>query len=250
MVCSIAHVSCYSIPSRFRWVELSLNILSNSRKLGLAEDVRSCIGNIPPELASQYAIIYDEIMSSRHYTSNLARHFFVWLLAAQRTMTTSEHIAAIALDENRTWHDGICSETILDICRNLVREIPLADSTSETTFQVAHLSVKEFLESLAEMTPLQIHHIALSRCLREYEPNVIANSGEYQGNFKQYTKYLCEHGRKSDLVQEVSILATEALSFFWDNDFHESAAYLEWQDLFAQHANCRDNFISTSDDNL
>lgn len=106
--------------SRFRWVELSIETLSDSRRMALEKDVRSELGRLPAELKEQYKIIYRDMLDCAPSTASIVRKTFSWLLAAQGVLTVEELIAAVALDDDGFHHADLDVPRLLDICRNLV----------------------------------------------------------------------------------------------------------------------------------
>lgn len=107
---------------RFRWVELSIETLSNSRRMLVEKDIRLELGKLPAELKEQYVIIYRDILGAAPSTASIARKTFSWILAAQRALTAKELIVAVALDDDGSYHMDLDVSRLLDICRNLILE--------------------------------------------------------------------------------------------------------------------------------
>ncbi len=138
-------------------------MLSNSRHLSVEKDVRSELGRLPADLNQQFAIIYKDILESALSTASIAHRVFCWILAAQRTLAVEELIAAVALDEDGYYHEDLDVPRLLDICRNLIVVILMDDVSSKQSFQVAHLSVKEFFVELPDFAPERLHTFATLR---------------------------------------------------------------------------------------
>ncbi|KAI9704106.1 MAG: hypothetical protein M1836_006967 [Candelina mexicana] len=223
----------------FRWVELSIETLSNSRRLALEKDVRSELGKLPAELKEQYRVIYMDILDSAPATSSIAVRTFSWMLAAQRTMTVEEMIAAVALDDDGSYHTDLSIPKLLDICRNLLIVTSIGQASEQRTFQMAHLSVREFLEELEEFSAQHIHTIATSRLLANYGLNL---GRKEKGSVEQepvkvlrdYTTYLFEHAEMSFLIEPECDLAYTMRSFLFDYNYEPTKMLTEWHHLIEE----------------
>src|SRR6266536_3549154 len=102
---------------RFRWVDLSIENLSNPRRLSLEKDVRSELGKLPPDLKDQYMMIYRDILYFASFSASAAKRTFSWILAAKRVLSTEELVAAVAIDEAGHYHEDLDAPLLLDICR-------------------------------------------------------------------------------------------------------------------------------------
>ncbi|KAL9626325.1 MAG: hypothetical protein Q9164_007898, partial [Protoblastenia rupestris] len=98
---------CSGAQGMFRWVELSVDMLSNSRRMSVEKDVRTGLGKLPTELKQQYTVIYNDILESAPSTAEIAKRTFSWMLAAQRELMVEELIAAVALDDDGYYHEDL-----------------------------------------------------------------------------------------------------------------------------------------------
>ncbi|TQV90703.1 Ankyrin repeat-containing protein [Cordyceps javanica] len=135
----------------FRWVEMQFTYLSLA---GTVADARKRLGRLPPTLADTYLLLYSTIEDLGGYTFHLAAFTFQWLLCAKSEITT-DNFAAIASMVCPIEDSGgsiprdappIPTATILKACVNFV-------TVQQDELVFAHLSVREFLESLRERNP-------------------------------------------------------------------------------------------------
>lgn len=215
---------------RFRWVELSIETLSNSRRLSVEKDVRSELGKLPAKLEQQYAVIYTDIQESAQSTASIAKRVFAWMLAAQRVLTVEELIAAVALDDDGFYHEELDASRVLDICRNLIMETSIDNDSTKKTFRVAHLSVKEFLGGLPEFSFERIHSVAVARCLENFKLGISVDLGL----LRHYTVYLFEHAELSELSRSNSPMANKMTVFLFDHQYKPAATFQEWSCLFGE----------------
>ncbi|KAL8715327.1 MAG: hypothetical protein Q9225_006404 [Loekoesia sp. 1 TL-2023] len=223
----------------FRWVELSIETLSNSRRIAVEKDIRSELGKLPTELREQYKVIYEDILESAPSTASIARKTFSWMLAAQRVLTVEEMIAAVALDDDGFFHSDLDAPRLLDICRNLLVETPTGNDSTQRAFQMAHLSVREFMEQLPEYSTENIHTVAVSRLLDNFNERLwlegnIPNGGDSRQALENYTIYLFEHAEKSLLAKAECDLAYKMISFLFDHHYKPTTMLKEWHSVWTE----------------
>lgn len=200
--------------------------------MAVEKDVRSQLGKLPAELKEQYKIIYRDILESAQSTSSIARKTFSWILAAQRILTVEETIAAVALDDDGFYHTDLDIPRLLDICRNLVVVTSINYASKQMAFQMVHLSVREFLEQLPEFSAEQVHTVAVSRLLNDFNPslrlekNVPMREKSLQA-LRDYTIYLFEHAEMSLLATPECDLAPKMSSFLFDSRYNPTAMFNE-----------------------
>ncbi|KAI0856607.1 hypothetical protein F4860DRAFT_398338 [Xylaria cubensis] len=145
----------------FRWVDLQIQSL---RPLKVAADVSTRLGVLPTTLEASYREIYQDIIDSGDNALALATFTFQWLLYAQEPMSLDGFaaLASIALaTESSTEFTAV---EVLDVCANLV-------VLRESSFEFAHLSVREFFEKLGNRhidvySPEEGHAALAQACLR------------------------------------------------------------------------------------
>jgi ankyrin repeat protein len=151
-----------------------------------------------------------------------------WLLCARSQLTTSKFIAAISVD-----FSGQCTNTskadILSICCNLV-----VHDSEQDTFRFAHLSVREYLESLPEYSTLSVHTFALERCLNAYlelsnlSPASRSNNRLFNAYARnRWSEHHDEVHKGSKSLQLSQGLRKNLLDFFFNN-YDKDPSFARW----------------------
>lgn len=147
---------------RFRWVSLQIQNLFDPDRMMLEEDIITELGRLPKTLSDLYDIAYQRITTAGPKSRALAERALKWLLCANRTLQTSEFIAAVSVDP-----EGRCvkisNSDLLNICSNMV----VLDVELDI-YRFAHLSVREYLESRDEYVDVKLNELATERCLGTY----------------------------------------------------------------------------------
>ena len=209
-------------------------MLSNSRRLSVEKDVRSKLGRLPETLREQYATIYQDIIESGPSTASIARKTFSWILAAQRALSTEEFVAAVALEDDGYYHADLDVSRVLDICRNLIVVVSTDDDQSSQSFQVAHLSVKEYLMSMPDFSSEGIHTTAMLRCLQTFDPRslvekrFVSRMEDMSDMMRDYRIHLFDHAELSELTRSSSSLATIMKAFLFDDNLNCTSTLQEW----------------------
>lgn len=204
--------------------------------MAVEKDVWSELGKLPTELREHYRIIYQDILESAHSTSSIARKTFSWILAARRMLTVEEMIAAVALDDEGFYHTDLDITRLLDICRNLVIVTSIDYASKQMTFQMVHLSVREFLEELPEFSAEQVHTVAVSRLLSnvsssmQFEENTLLREKPLRA-LRDYSIYLFKHAEMSLLATPECDLAPKMSSFLFDNQYKVTPMLNEWRHI-------------------
>ncbi|KAI9753568.1 MAG: hypothetical protein M4579_005085 [Chaenotheca gracillima] len=222
----------------FRWVELSLETLCDSRRILLEKDVRNELHQLPRGLKKQYQVIYDDILASAPSTGSVATRLFSWMLAAERVMSTEELVAAVALDDDGSYHEDLNVLVLLDICRNLIIETTIDDDSKEKTLGVAHLSFREFLEELPEFSTKRTQRVVFSRCLNELLPyNSVSNEEAAEAlrarHFRNYSIYVFEHAQNAETTERSESIP-KITELLFGQDYGSTAALEEWYLLVAE----------------
>ena len=126
---------------RFQWVNLVIQNLCEFQKLQLAEDVPAEIARLPAGLADLYRLALLQIYGKGPKAKSAAISALRWLLRAQLPLSSSEFTKAVA----RETGTQISPQDILTLCSNLV-----VIDTELNVFRLAHLSVREYLESQSD----------------------------------------------------------------------------------------------------
>lgn len=147
-------------------------------------DIRAELGKLPQTLNDSYAIIHERVKNTGKVSREIANKAIKWLLCSTRRLISSESIAAVSTCS--------CEETIivsenqlLDICCNL---IVLNDEL--TTFQFAHLSVREYFELSENFSKVQANSLVVQRCIDIWDEQHQSTLGTEQNNtLKAYATF-------------------------------------------------------------
>ena len=126
----------------------------------LEKAVRERLGKLPTDLRKLYQETFNQKLESyeqveRSTTEGAMR----LLLCLQEPLPSDDFVLALSYS---TEHQvELCSDTILDLCSDFI----VIDNELDV-FRFAHLSVREFLESLEGYEPHRNHAIAVGCCLR------------------------------------------------------------------------------------
>ena len=123
---------------RFQWVNLVIQNLCEFQRLQLAEDVPAEIARLPSGLADLYRLALLQIYGKGPKAKRAAISALRWLLRAQLPLSSSEFTRAVA----RETGTQLSPQGILTLCSNLV-----VIDMELNIFRLAHLSVREYLES-------------------------------------------------------------------------------------------------------
>ncbi|KAJ5502226.1 hypothetical protein N7463_005100 [Penicillium fimorum] len=145
----------------FLWVTLQLESISDTEHVKDIDSIRQVLTSLPPTLGKSYEAIYKRIDSMGESTRRVAIQSFQWLLCAERTLSVSEFVAAMGMSSSQLSH--VSARSIRDYCCSLV----IIDNEADT-FHLAHLTVREFLETLPEFSIDESNATVANRCLRLY----------------------------------------------------------------------------------
>ncbi|KFY32484.1 hypothetical protein V493_00153, partial [Pseudogymnoascus sp. VKM F-4281 (FW-2241)] len=141
----------------FRWASLQLQSLCEQKS---DEAIRERIGRLPAKLEDLYMELYEKFnkydAEADRQTTKMA---LSWLLCAQRTLKSTEFLAALSITLGRH-SSSLSKEAVLDMCCNLV-----VFDASLDTFRFAHLSVREFLEKQPDYNGTIVNTLAAEICL-------------------------------------------------------------------------------------
>ncbi|KAL9613019.1 MAG: hypothetical protein Q9167_002409 [Letrouitia subvulpina] len=141
----------------FRWATLQLQSLC---ELKTDNAIQERVGRLPRHLESLYYEIFQKIESYPAFADRqVTKNAFIWLLCAQRILSSAEYLAAISIMSDGALSQ-ISKDQILDMCCNLV----VFDAELDT-FRFAHLSVREFLEKQQQYDISSCTNLAIKTCL-------------------------------------------------------------------------------------
>jgi len=125
------------------------------------KDVRDCLGRLPDTLIEAYAEIYNRILAQKGSAPRLALNAFRWIQFSYeplRTETLLDAVTAEVSGSGEFSHDTVQANDLLKACQNLV----VLDERLNV-FRLAHLSVKEYLET--KMLEVESHAEISKVCL-------------------------------------------------------------------------------------
>ena len=123
-------------------------------------DILDRLGRLPYKLAALYLETYNDMLAHENGAGQkLIRDTFRWLICAQREIKSGHFLAAISLHVSKV-PETLRRDQLLDLCCNSV----VYDEDLDI-FRFAHLSVKEFLETLPQFSPAVSHSMAAEYCL-------------------------------------------------------------------------------------
>lgn len=143
----------------FRWATLHIDNLCDSRRIKVASDILDEVGRLPKTLSELYDVNHGRILQYARPSRNICQRILKWLMCAKRLMNTEDLIAAVTFPSERNVLDR---QSILDLCSNMVT------IDDNGLFRFAHLSVREYLETLPAYDAGECHAFVLQRCVESY----------------------------------------------------------------------------------
>jgi ankyrin repeat protein len=203
-------------------------------------DRRDALKKLPPDLPSSYERILERVNRSTKENRDLVMKTLHWIIYSQRTLTTEQLLHALAVRDGERHFDSNSMTTVEDVlhwCSSLVRRPRRVDGLE--TLELAHFTVKEFLEAIdAVQTP----------CYKQY-----CLSGDHSTLAKACLNVLlCQEfdgfpppKNDNDLEQWIeesdnfceNYLFIDYASIHWSNHVHES----NWEVI----SSCVMDFFST-----
>ncbi|KAG9041303.1 hypothetical protein FS842_002606, partial [Serendipita sp. 407] len=147
----------------FRWVVLQIDYL---REPTLPRTVRRRLKQLPEKLSDLHDEIYERISKMGESELDIAKATLSWLLCAQRRLSSSELLAAVSTNAD----ESVTAEQVVQICRNFV-VLGASDS-----FEFAHLSVREYLETRSEYKDGQPDVLVAKKCLDLFESDTLTGT--------------------------------------------------------------------------
>jgi Ankyrin repeats (3 copies) len=223
--CILACVSNFS--HRFRFAALQIGYLSC---LDTRNSVRRRLRHLPTTLRELYDKIYGRISAKVEEESSIAKRTLSWLLCARRQLRPSELLAAVSPDPDQPVNE----DELLRLCRHLVVLNPVSKS-----FELAHLTVREYLETRHEYRKHRPHALVAERCIKVFDGDVS------QGLLDQYASLYWADHYNGELQTEENPLADLLEKFFhnkgvnpvfekWAKFAKDSSKTLPWGDNVAR----------------
>jgi len=237
----VIHISIFNISTdgldRFRWVSCQMDYLCECNN---DRDRREALKKLPPDLPSSYERILERVNRSNKENRDLVMKTLHWIAYAEMTLSTVQLLQALAVRDGERHFDSNSISTVEDVlhwCSSLARRSRNVDG--EEILELAHFTVKEFLEAIdAVQTP----------CYKQY-----CLSGDHSILAKACLNFLlCQEfdgfpppKNDNDLEQWIeesdkfydNYLFSDYASIHWSNHVHES----NWEVI----SSCVMDFFST-----
>ncbi|MCJ1388180.1 hypothetical protein MMC18_001025 [Xylographa bjoerkii] len=149
---------CQKANGMFQWVKLSIERLRGD-DIVPEKDLRLELGKLPEKLLDTYDPILTQLMRSAPSSKALALRVLRWLLCAFVPITTKQLIAAVSVSPN-----GKLMKVSIDDIINVSRTLVVLDEELDQ-FRLAHLSVREFLETKEQFNCVIQNVVVGQRCL-------------------------------------------------------------------------------------
>ncbi|GKZ38746.1 hypothetical protein AbraIFM66950_011182 [Aspergillus brasiliensis] len=157
----IAEALLAGAQGMFLWVTLQLESISDTERIKDVESIHQALAALPSSLSKSYERIYERIQALGEGPKTVAMQSLQWLLCAKRKLSVGEFLAAVSKASVKS--TSITARAIIDYCCNLV----VFDNV-EDTFRFAHVTVREFLETISEGAIFEANATISQRCLGTY----------------------------------------------------------------------------------
>ena len=226
------------IVYRFRWVTCQIDhicALSNDRSR------RKALDTLPPDLPTTYQRILDKVIASNKENHVIVQKTLRWILWAVYPLSLgalSEVLSINVGDQMLDREAFVDPQSVLQWCGSLIRRTPGAD-----TLELAHYSVKEFLESIdahssspylmfradAEQDGLELAKTCMTYlCLDDFDIDEFDNAQKMRVYLKNYKflRYCVQHWDKHARLKEDDENLIQLLQSFLNTD--RTNQYLAW----------------------
>jgi len=188
------------------------------------EDIIENLGKLPPTLEQLYSTIYNRITINQGQVSQvIARNALCFLLRGKENLEVDDFLLLVAPKS----HQGSIEET-LAICCNLV-----VFDESINVFRFAHLSVREFLETLPEFAAQKPHSNIVKCCMGQLDGNILFDKSKDVSDLDLYMgNWLVYHCQIAGPEERQHSLEGEIISFLQRKDLSslQAGAYLNYKD--------------------
>ncbi|KIM28668.1 hypothetical protein M408DRAFT_8505 [Serendipita vermifera MAFF 305830] len=180
------------------------------------KDVQERLHTLPETLRDTHDEIYQRILAMKGEAPSIAKKALTWLLGARRRLPSREFIVAVSVNPDQV----VDNDHLLRLCRNLV----VLDEVSDS-FELAHLSVREYLETEKEYKDGQGDAVIAERCIE------ILELGVSEGASHQYASlYWFDHYSGSPQTKRLEM--TNVLKRFFRNK-GDNPVFQKWAKLAA-----------------
>ncbi|PYH92827.1 hypothetical protein BO71DRAFT_15693 [Aspergillus ellipticus CBS 707.79] len=194
----------------FLWVTLQLEYINDTDRIKTLDDIQIALRSLPATLTQSYTAIHNRIEALGTKAKSVARMTFQWLLGARRILSVAELIAAVGRSPNCS--SELSPRDIIDYCCQLV----IIDQ-STNSFRLAHLTVREYLESLNVYCRPEISLTIAKGCLDVY----LGDNGDGLGLRDYAPKYWPVHVEELESTSQRNHIEIPLVDFFTKGEHFE-----------------------------
>ncbi|KAF4879667.1 Myotrophin [Colletotrichum siamense] len=151
----------------FLWASLNLEQLCGP-EFELEADLDKELETLraPTSIMNILEEMYQRVLKYRPMAKAITNTVFGCLLISERRISQSELLDMISVSTYSEAHDDFMRENTLNLedVRNLCRGF--VDFTDPSSFSFAHDTIREYIAGREEFQPSDLHHVAMSRCLK------------------------------------------------------------------------------------
>ncbi|KAE8354008.1 ankyrin repeat-containing domain protein [Aspergillus coremiiformis] len=206
----LTHTLITRAQGMFLWVTLQLEYINDTDRIKTLDDIRMALLSLPATLTQSYAAIHCRIEALGPQAKAVARLTLQWLLGAKRMLSVAELIAAVGRSAN--YSSELSPRTIMDYCCQLV----IIDKSSDS-FRLAHLTVREYLESMDAYCSPEVNLNIAQGCLDVYLGG--NRDGVVLRNYS--TKYWPVHVEELESTDQRARIKPSLVDFFTKGEHFE-----------------------------
>ncbi|KAJ9245760.1 hypothetical protein DTO169E5_479 [Paecilomyces variotii] len=206
----ITNVLVTGAQGMFLWVALQIENIGDTDRIKDIDSIRQALGSLPSALSTSYEAIHRRIQSMSESSRQVAVQCLQWLLYAGRKLSICELVAAVSWPSKSS--SRVSPRSIVDYCCNLV----VIDNEADT-FRLAHLTVREFLETLDCYSIQDANAMMVERCLGTY----LADGWEGDGFLNYATKNWPAHVEQLSGSPQRAPIKTLLTRFFTEEEHFE-----------------------------
>ncbi|KAJ5497544.1 hypothetical protein N7463_009531 [Penicillium fimorum] len=240
----------------FQWAALQAHQI---QKCKTESSVWKRLENLPDGIQKAYDEAWSQIEELEEPDKILANRAMLWIMAAERPLSTSQIICAVRVNttgELPTLADEIEEQGLLSLCNNL-----LTIDSQQKVWRFAHLSVREYLETKMQWTLPRANFHAASACLSWFitmydkDDSDEINLSDWEGQpepadvlhlmhpFHLYMRHhWAKHVQEAEDDEEATL--SSLLKCFLGSPEESSKQYQKWYEVMA---NDLANIVSVTD---
>ena len=194
------------------WVDLQIKHLFTLRS---KDAIKKKLGKLPKTLEDTYSEIYEKILSEDPEELEAAKRSLMWLMCSRRPLSSREWVNFTYWPEQVGEDIGVASDSLLEICRNLVT----VDNQSQVV-RFSHLSVQEYLENLDDFNTEKANSMAARLCLSTLLSNETPNPPPFNYSVGYWMEHVSQYTGSQDIL--------DLLRNFLGTGENPGQAYCNW----------------------